>query len=76
MSSTLIERSFTGILLVVGCLGVALVALRIVIGVARRQAAQRTDALLKTTLDAVPDGASERGSPAGDEGGKSEIHQG
>lgn len=66
MQSALIERSFTGIIVVIALLVVALVALRIVIGVARRRATQRTDALLKRTLDTATPAASQRGTVAGE----------
>ncbi len=64
MPSAFIERSFTGIVIVVALLVVALVALRIVIGVARRRAAQRTDALLKRTLETATPAASQNASAA------------
>jgi len=64
MPSALIERSFTGIVIVIALLVVALVALRIVIGVARRQSAQRTDALLKRTLETATPTTSQRASSA------------
>jgi hypothetical protein len=66
MPSALLERSFTGILVIVALLVLALVALRIVIGVARRFATQRTDALLKRTLETATPTASQRGSTAGE----------
>lgn len=53
MSSALLERSFSGILVVVALLVVALVVLRLVIGWARRLATQRTDELLKRTVETV-----------------------
>lgn len=62
MPSALIERSFAGIVVVVALLVVALLALRIVIGVARRRATQRTDALLKRTLATAPPAALPRDS--------------
>ncbi|MAQ17330.1 MAG: hypothetical protein CMN30_21360 [Sandaracinus sp.] len=58
MPSAFIERSFTEILVVVGVLVTVLVVLRLVIGVARRRATQRTDALLKRTLDVTTDRSS------------------
>ncbi len=58
MPSAFIERSFAEILVVVGVLVTVLVVLRLVIGVARRRATQRTDALLKRTLDVATDRAS------------------
>lgn len=66
MPSALLERSFTGILAVIAVLVVALVVLRIVIGVARRKATQRTDALLKRTLETATPTAPQRGSAASD----------
>lgn len=66
MPSALLERSFTGILVVVALLVAALVVLRIVIGVARRLATQRTDALLKRTLETAAPDAPQRGSAAGE----------
>ena len=64
MPSAFIERSFTGIVIVVALLVVALVALRIVISVARRRAAQRTDALLKRTFETATPAASQHASAA------------
>ena len=64
MPSAFIERSFTGIVIVVALLVVALVALRIVIGVSRRRAAQRTDALLKRTLETATPTVSQHASAA------------
>jgi len=66
MPSALLERSFSAILVVVALLVVALVVLRIVIGAARRSATQRTDALLKRTLETAAPNAPEQSSAPSD----------